>query len=301
MPRPTPKLAAVLAALLAWPSPTASAAPPMPPSWGIDVQQPSQGRAPSRRAKRKTRAPRPWFKPRALLGVGLNIPELVPIEGYLLFGRHFGLRAFYTPSLPFNLRVEMPADVISSSRQGVSVANPDFNIRLKASYGAHYGIEALGFPMGGSFFIAAGVSHRRMRLSGEARSPILVCSSIEAQKEPPCPDAAARIQTDTELTIATDVETSALLTRFAVGWIWDIGSFGYLTLNAGATKPTKITRSIKVDANVDAPGDDSELTGALAAVKADREADLAAKALKEMRPVEEKLLPILGLSAGIRF
>lgn len=273
-----------------------------PPSWDIDNESLYPESPPAvGRTKRRIKKARPWWQPRSAIGVGLNFPELIPFEGYLFFGRYFGLRLFYTPPLPFNIRVEMPADVISTRRQ-VGVANPDFTIRLKATYGAHYGAEALVFPFGGSFFIATGVSHRSMRLIGDAKSPILVCSLIEAAKEPPCGDPAARIETQTELEIKADARTTALLTRASVGWFWDVGSWGYLMFNAGVTKPSHIRRNVKVEANLDQPSTvDEEVSGALAQVKAEREADLAEKAKNEMRPVDQKMLPILGLAAGIRF
>lgn len=233
--------------------------------------------------------------------MGLNVPELVPFEGYLFFGRYVSLRAFCTPPLPFNIRIEMPADVISTSR-GVGVANPDFTIRLKATYGAHYGLEMLTFPFGGSFFVAAGVAHRRMRLVGDAKSPILVCSLIEAAKDPPCGDPGARIETQTEIELRADVETTALLSRFGIGGYWHVGSVGYFMTNLGATRPISIKRRVNVEANLETPaGTDDEVSGALAQVKTEKEADLEDKAVGEMRPVDEKTLPIFGIAAGVRF
>jgi hypothetical protein len=141
-----------------------------------------------------------------------------------------------------------------------------------------------------------------MRLVGDAKSPILVCSLIEAAKEPPCSDPAARIETQTELALDADVTTTAMLVRAGLGWFWHVGDFGYIMFNAGASKPTSIKRNVKVEANMVTPaGTDAEVSGALAQVKAEREADLESKAVREMRPVEEKLLPILGLAAGVRF
>lgn len=250
---------------------------------------------------KRARNARPWYMPRVALGVGLNVPELVPIESYFFFGRYFGLRLFYAPPIPFNIRVEMPSDVIST-KKGIAVANPDFEVRFKATYGAHYGAEALYFPLGGSFFLASGVSHRRMRLVGDAKSPVLVCSLIEAAKEPPCGDPNAAIRTRTELEVHAEAETTALLVRAAVGGFWHVGSWGYFMVNAGATKPTKINRDVTVTTELDAGGEqDEEVKGALAQVKAEREADLKDKAIKEMRPVEEKILPIFGIAAGVRF
>lgn len=267
-----------------------------------DVQKSRRERGPEPR-RRKARGPRPWYVPRAALGVGLNVPELLPFEGWLFFGRHVALRAFYTPELPFNIRIEMPSDVIST-KKGVGVANPEFTIRLKAYYGPHYGLEGLAFPFGGSFFVGGGAAYRAMRLVGSAKSAILVCSIFEVAKEPPCPDPAASLRPDTKLQLDADARTSAILLRGMLGWFWDVGDWGYLSLQAGATRPTQIRRKVSVVATLDTPGsaeEDQDITGALAQVKAEREAELERKAIKEMRPVDTKLLPILGLSAGVRF
>ena len=260
-----------------------------------------RNRGPSERYRRKKG--RPWYLPRAALGVGLNVPELVPVEAWLFFGKYFAIRGFYAPQLPFNIRVEMPSDVIST-KKGVGVANPDFTINLKAHYGPHYGLEAMVFPFGGSFFIGGGAAHRTMRLVGSAKSSILICSLIEVAKEPPCPDPDARLHPDTKLQVAADARTTALLVRGAIGFFWDVSDWAYFTLQAGATRPSQIRRRVKVTTGLDFPngdGADDDITGALALVKTEREAELERKAIKEMRPVDSKLLPILGLSTGIRF
>jgi hypothetical protein len=271
----------------------------IPPSWQVDNHElyPKQK---GQRGQKGRRSAREWYQPAFALGIGASLPEVLPIEGYAFFGRYFALRLFYTPPIPFNIRVEMPSDVIST-KKGIGVANPDFTIRLRAIYGAHYGAEALVFPFAGSFFLSSGVSHRRMRLSGSAKSPILVCSLVEAAAEPPCADPEARIETATEIELKAKAETTALLMRASLGWFWHIGSAGYLSFSAGATKPTRIRSNVEVEANLDTPAEvDPDIEGALAEVKAEREADLRDKAFKEMRPVEEKMLPIIALSAGIR-
>ena len=132
--------------------------------------------------------------------------------------------------------------------------------------------------------------------------PEILSSIIEVAKEPPCGNPDASLRPDTKLRVDVDARTSALLVRGMLGWFWHLSDFAYMTLQLGATKPTRVTRKVKVIATLDSPSDsDEEVTGALAQVKAEREADLERKAIKEMRPVDEKLLPIVGLSAGIRF
>lgn len=275
----------------------------VPPAWrtdGAGERDDTGGRPRTTRHKEQSRRLRSWYEPRFALGMGFNVPELTPFEGFVTFGTWWGLRLFYTPPLPFNIRIEMPSDVLST-KNGVAVANPDFTIKMKAVYGPQYGFELLGFPLGGSFFMGAGASYRQMTVHGSAKSPVLICSVIEAQKEPPCPDPKARLQTDTQLALDANVETDAILSRVVLGWFWHVGSAGYFSLATGATRPAQIHRDVKVTATVDSPGANDDINGALAEVKAEKERDLERKATKEMRPVDEKILPILGISAGVRF
>ena len=194
----------------------------------------------------------------------------------------------------------MPQDLVSSSHD-IGVANPAFDINMKAVYGPQYGAEALVFPFGGSFFLSAGASRRTIRLTGEAKSALFICSLAEAAKDPPCPDPAARIQTETKLVVNADATTTALLARGAVGWFWDVGRYGYFTFSAGLTRPTKVTQNVSIKASIEAPGNNDDITGALAKVRDEKEKDLDEKALKEMEPVDRKTLPIIGITAGVRF
>lgn len=274
----------------------------LPPSWTIGG--PARTHAPHERRRKgpKARSGRsPWL-PRAALGLGFNVPEIAPVEGWLFFGRYAALRLFYTPVLPFNIRVEMPSDVVST-KKGIGVANPDFVIRLKAYYGPHYGAELAVFPMGGSFYIFAGASHREMRLTGSAKSQILICSLIEVAKDPPCGNPAAALRPETQLGVTADARAEALLARGGLGFFWHVGPWAYVNLSLGVSKPRVVRPYVKVVTSLDSPAEgeeDQDITGALAEVKKEREADLERKALKEMRPVTEKTLPILGLTAGIR-
>jgi hypothetical protein len=235
------------------------------------------------------------------VGPFLNVPEIAGVEGWAFLGRYFGLRAFVTPPIPFKVRVEMPSDVLSTKQQ-IGIANPDFEVRFRGVYGPNYGLEGMVFPFGGSFYLNVGASHRVMRLSGSTQSAVLICSLLEAAKDPPCADPAARIKTGTELKLRADATVTALLLRAGAGWFWEVGRHAYFTFSGGVTRPTHVTRSLNVHADLEAPTvDQPEIVGALADVRAEREQDLHDKALREMRPVAEKALPVVGISAGWRF
>lgn len=262
----------------------------VPPSWNL----------PTKPQPVSTKRKHPWYIPKVALGSGLNFPEIIPLEATLLFGDYVGLRFFGAPAVPFKARVEMPSDVIST-KKGLGVANPDFTINLDARYGPQMGFEAMIFPGGSSFYLAGGLSTRTMSLSGKAQSRILVCSLIEAAKEPPCGNPDARIETLTELKIDADVSSSATLARGAVGGFWHIGEVGYLNFIMGITSPLGLRRTSRVVATIDTPAqEDNEITGALAEIKKEKEVDLEKKALREMHPVDERILPLVGLTMGVR-
>ena len=241
-----------------------------------------------------------WYLPELAFGVGLGIPEIIPLEGYAFFGRHLAVRAFFTPPLPFKIRVEVPSDVISA-KQGLAVANPDFTAEFKGSYGSTYGADLLYFPFGGSFFIGGGIAQRRLKLAGDASAPVLVCSIIEAAKEPPCGDPSARIETKTRLALEADVSTASLINTIETGWFARIGGSGYFTARFGFAVPWGINRTSTINATLDGPSSTPEdISGALADIRTEKEAEMRKKVLQEIRPLDEKGLPIVAFGAGIR-
>jgi hypothetical protein len=76
---------------------------------------------------------------------------------------------------------------------------------------------------------------------------------------------------------------------------------GYLNFIVGLTSPLGVKRNSKVLATLETPAlADSEITGALAEIKKEKEVDLEKKALRELRPVDERVLPLIGLTMGVR-
>ena len=253
-----------------------------------------------RRPPRESLKEDSWYKPSFAVGVGLGFPTIVPIEAYGFIGRYVALRGFFMPALPFGIRVEMPSDVISA-KQGIAVANPPFNAEFKGTYGASFGADLLVFPFAGSFFLGAGLSERRLSLKGDAESPILACSLIEAAKEPPCGDPNARIETKTRLGIKADLTTASLVNSLQAGWFARLGSSAYVTFQFGYAKPWNINRRVSVTASLETPSSTpNEITGALAEIRTEKEAELRTKVLQEIQTYDEKGQPILAISAGMR-
>ncbi len=271
---------------------------PLPPSW----KQVDQKSVEQYRAEEKVKDA--WWPPRVSVGGGANIPDLVPLELMLSFGRFSALRFFYGPPIPFNVLVEMPSDITGKpTKTGLAIAYPATDIKLKAVYGPHYGVEFIGFPMGGTFFVSLGASLREFSVKGKAQSPFYGCSVTEAAKEPPCGNPELRIQTRTELVLGADTKSYSTLLRSAFGWRWPILEQGYVMVTFGIAKPLKTKRSMDIEASLETPGTtmDEELSDSLLELKVAKEREMEEKALTEMKPFDEKTLPIIGVTGGMRF
>jgi hypothetical protein len=241
-----------------------------------------------------------WYKPSFALGFGAGFPTLLSVEGYGFVGRYLALRGFFMPPIPFGIRVELPSDVISA-KQGLAVANPPFDVNFKGRYGSSYGADIMLFPFAGSFFVGAGLSERRLRLEGNADSGILACSVIEAAKEPPCGDKNARIETQTRLAIKADLTTASMVNSLGAGWFVRFWDSAYMTFQFGYAKPWNIDRRVSVSATLDSPSSTpTEITGALADIRTEKEDEMRTKVLQEIKNYDEKGQPILGLSFGMR-
>lgn len=244
------------------------------------------------------------WPPKFSMGAGVNIPELIPIEGVAMFGRWAALRLYYGPPIPFKIIVDMPSDITGKpSKSGLVIGYPDATIKFDAVFGPHYGFDVIGFPMGGSFFVSVGAGVRDFSIKGGTSSPFFACSVTEAAKEPPCPDPELRIQTRTQLVLGADTKSTTTLLRYSLGWRFSFLETGYMTLILGAVKPIKTKRNLDITADLDTPGTDAdaELSEEIQEYRAVKEREMEEKSLKECRPYDEKALPILGLVWGILF
>jgi hypothetical protein len=225
------------------------------------------------------------------VGVGLDLPDVFPVE-YVGWYEYFGWRAFVSAPYSFNVRVEMPDDVLSNAK-GIEVSHDALDFTLKATYGSNYGMEVFAFPFGGSFFGAAGVSYRQFRLRGEVLAPL----HIRVQ------GSEYRATTKTEFGARADAKTEALLARVQMGWIFRVLDQGYAKISLlGVAKPIFSRSTVIADAIIDAPGEENDdVAGALFELKKLKEDEMQGKALQEIRPVESKLMPVIGVTVGYLF
>ncbi len=224
-------------------------------------------------------------------GMGLDLPDIAPVE-LVGWTRHWGFRVFVSPPVNFDVRVEFPDDLISSSK-GVEIEHPALNFNLDATYGPNYGAELLVFPFGGGFFLDAGLSQRRFRLKGGVASPLIIRPAGSSES----------LTTKTIFGVNADAVTVATMGRASVGWVWRIFSAGYMKISfIGVATPIAAHTTAKVEAVVDAPGvENDDIKGAMAELKSAKEAELREKAVTESKPAEELLMPIIGLSIGYLF
>ncbi len=275
----------------------------IPPEWNTNEPTATtldRGNILGEKKKIISRSKSSSFPVKAAAGLFTGFPDGRGAEGFLFFGRYLGIRAFYAPKMTIDVRVEMPAEVLSA-KQGIAVANPEYTILGDLVTGPNSGAEILYFPFGGSFYLAGGAATRKIALTAHARSPVLICSVLEAQKKDPCSDPTASLKTRIEADIDASLSTSALMLKGGLGWYWHISSFGYLSLGVGAGKPTKIVRESHADANIVVPGEeDPAINGALLDLKNTREADVEKKAEKAVSPFDQKIMPVVALGIGLR-
>lgn len=258
------------------------------PFWDIvdpEVKRPKK----SRKKKKNTTMKTTDTEFRNSLGIGLSVPEIFPLEYDYRISKNLSWHSFLVFPIPFNIRVELPRDKISS-KDKVVIDQPELKIKLKAVYGPQFGTGIRWYPFDSGFYSRFGIAFRRLRLAGQVQSPIIITiDSVE-------------ITTQTELGIKVDAVTESLLSRFELGWRWNIGRSGYIDwIILGVALPTTTKNEVNVETYVDAPGDNDSIDGALGILKDQKESELKDKALSEMEPSTSKILPIMGIVVGFRF
>ena len=253
------------------------------------------------------------------LAINGALPELWSAALHWRLTERFGIDFRAAPETLINVRVEMPADLIGT-RSSIGVANPPYTITSRAGIGPGAGLGAVFYPYlsgrdGGGWFVGAGVDQRHFTLTGKTRAPVLICSLIEAQKDPPCGNADAAIVTRTRFVIEADMETSGLALRGWTGWRWNFGAAGsgafsgregtsflrrtFFETALGAERLTGRSRKTDVTIKLDTPGlDDADTQTALGILR-DQNSEKSAEKLKDLlRRYDSRIIPIGWLAVG---
>lgn len=223
------------------------------------------------------------------IGLGMNIPDIIPIEFYYKFSPYFSFRGFLALKIPFNIRVELPADELSSSN-GFIVENPDLNVTFKAHYGPQYGLEFMYFPWGENFYCSLGASFRKLAINGGTESNLILRSA----------DRQTAVSTNTTISLHADADTSQYVVRSTIGYFVKTANRIYMNFYLGYTKPYKASSNIDITGNIFNPNlENAEHDSATREWIASKELELEDEAEEAIKPAEKLALPIIGLSMGI--
>jgi hypothetical protein len=248
------------------------------------------------------------------------IPDLWSATLHWRINERFAFEFRAAPETQLNLRIEMPADLIST-KKNIGVANPAYKISGKAGSGPGGGIGVVFYPYlsgrdGGGWFVGAGLEQRRLTLTGTTRSPVLICSLIEAQKDPPCGNVDAALVTRTELDLDASLETSGTAWRAWTGWRLNFGSAGsggfagrggttfirrtFMEFALGAERVTNPRRKTRVNLSLLTPGlEDPETDSALGILKDQNTEKAGAKLANALNQYDSKVTPVAWLGAGV--
>lgn len=231
-------------------------------------------------------------KKRLGIDVGMHFPDMTPIGVFYRFSTSYALRGFISPQWPFNIKVEFPEDTISS-QNGITLSHPDLNAHFDATYGPQWGLEGYYFPFQGSFYLALGASYRRLLLDGRVSSSLNL--EVPGQES---------VSTNSIFSIKAKADTSQYVLRSAVGFHWPLifwNSYAELIL-LGVSLPFSAHSHVSVSGDIINPkAPDQVLSEALATFKAEKEVEMEQKAKEAMRPVEELILPMIGVRFGVYF
>jgi hypothetical protein len=247
--------------------------------------------------------PEKIYVKRHSLAIWGGLPDVARLDYRYSLNSKLVLNLASSGPIPVNVDVEMPSDVIKSdSQKSLAVAYPAFNARFDVTWGPHAYGGVIWHPFGGTWYTSVAAGFRYLKLSGQAATPLRICSIIEAAKEPPCGNDQAALQTRNSIALEAEITVTSLFSRFATGWNIPISSSFQGLIEAGLLVPLQNTIKTSVSANIVSPdGTPEELSGALADLRSKSQKDLENKALKEITPVIEKPLPVLAIGAAYAF
>lgn len=261
-------------------------------------------------------------RPRSNFSWALNgaIPEIFSATVHWRLTDRFAIEARGIPETRLNVRIEMPQDLIST-KKNIGVANPEYTIHSKLTVGAGLGAGAVYYPYlsgrdGGGWFVGLGLDQRRYTVTGKTQSPILICSLLQAAKDPPCGDEDSALVTRTEFVIDAKTETSGLATRAWTGWRWSFRASGsgayagregqtigrrlFIEAAIGAEKVASPKRKTTVGLKLDTPGlSDAETETALGILR-DQNAGKSEEKLDTLiQRYDTQIVPVAWLATGM--
>ncbi len=247
--------------------------------------------------KTKPKSKRPLKQEKKLTfftGVGLSIPEVIPIEASVKFGKRFGLRLYVAPPV---INVTMPVYVPEYSANLVlaKVYAPNQTLSANVSYGPHFGLEAMLFPWATNFYVMTGIGVRQITAKMNDNIEYYTCGAAARN----CQASGTR----SELNVKGSVTSTSSLIRASFGWLWEVGARGYFSLTAlGVAVP--VGNSLSQDLTLSfVGGDASNNSNAGLNSFLDPYEPAVAQALYDSyaKQYDTSPVPITGIAGGVRF
>jgi hypothetical protein len=247
--------------------------------------------------------PTPQKTRRSTFSLYASSPEIVRFDYNYSFSAKLAFTFALSAPFPIDVEVSMPSDVIKADRsQTIAVAYPAFDMNFKVDWGPYLHTGVTWHPFGGHWYTSVAGGVRSIKITGDAASPLRICTVAEAAKEPPCGNDGAAIQTRNTIAISANIRLISTFARLATGWIYNLGPAWAVNAELGIFAPVTTSQSSDIKAAIVAPdGTPESLSGALSELRAKSEIDLAAKAEAELKRATKAPLPVLALGVGYRF
>jgi|688.fasta_scaffold186352_2 hypothetical protein len=260
------------------------------------------GESPSEKSEAQFE-PTPQKNRRSTFSLYASSPEIVRFDYNYSFSSKLAFIFALSAPFPIDVEVSMPSDVIKADQsQTIAVAYPAFDMNFKVDWGPYLHTGVTWHPFGGHWYTSLAGGVRSIKITGDASSPLRICTVAEAAKEPPCGNDGAAIQTRNTIAISADIKLISTFARLATGWIYNLGPAWAVNAELGIFAPVTTSQASDIKAAIVAPdGTPESLSGALSDLRAKSEVDLAAKAEAELKRATKAPLPVLALGLGYRF
>ncbi len=250
---------------------------------------------PGKNAKTKSQKPQKQVKKLTFFtGIGLGIPEVIPIEASVKFGQRFALRLYIAPPV-INVKMPVYLPEYSTSLILAKIYAPNQTLTANVSYGPHFGMEAMLFPWSTNFYVMTGLGVRQ--ITGKLNDNIEYYTCGAAAKN--CKASGTR----SELNVNGSVTSTSSLLRASFGWLWEVGARGYFSLTAlGVAVP--VGNSLSQDLTLTFVGGDSN-SNSNSGLNSflDPYEPAVAQALYDSyaKEYDTSPVPITGIAGGFRF
>ena len=247
--------------------------------------------------------PSPQKSRRSTISIYASSPEIIRFDYNYSFSSKLALTFALSAPFPIDVEVSMPSDIIKADQsQTIAVAYPAFDMDFKVDWGPYLHTGVTWHPLGGRWYTSFAGGVRSIKITGDAASPLRICTVAEAAKEPPCGNDEAAIQTRNTIAISAEIKLISTFARLATGWIYSLSPAWAINAEVGLFAPITTAEASDIKAAIVAPdGTPESLSGALGELRAKSEVDLADKAEAELKRATKAALPVLALGMAYRF